>query len=121
MRAGVTAQRSILDIDVRAVFQPIVDLWTRDVVGYEALARGPIGDPLESPAALFDAARACGELAEFDWVCRAAAVRAALDGRLAAPLRLFVNAEPAAMNRPCPELFVSLMHTAQRRFRPVLE
>ena len=29
--------------DLRIVFQPIVDLDASEVVGYEALARGPIG------------------------------------------------------------------------------
>jgi EAL domain-containing protein (putative c-di-GMP-specific phosphodiesterase class I) len=42
---------------VRSVLQPIVDLDTGEVVAYEALARGPEGDALERPDALFSAAR----------------------------------------------------------------
>ena len=38
---------------VRSVFQPIVDLSTRTVVGLEALARGPAGTTLEFPDRLF--------------------------------------------------------------------
>jgi len=34
---------------VRAVFQPVVHLPTQQIVGYEALARGPVGSALESP------------------------------------------------------------------------
>jgi hypothetical protein len=39
---------------VQPVFQPLVDLDNRHVLGYEALARGPMGSALESPAALFE-------------------------------------------------------------------
>lgn len=40
----------VLESDsLRAVYQPIVDLFSGETVGYEALARGPEG-PLESPA-----------------------------------------------------------------------
>ena len=62
---------------VRAVFQPLIDLASGDVVGFEALARGPAGSMLESPGALFEAAYGIGRVAELDWVCRAAAFQAA--------------------------------------------
>src|SRR4029077_12552093 len=48
---------------VRAAYQPIVDLETGETVAFEALARGPVGSPLENPAALFGTARSCGRLA----------------------------------------------------------
>src|SRR5512139_3779870 len=41
---------------VQPVFQPIVELSTRAVVGLEALARGPAGSALEFPDRLFAAA-----------------------------------------------------------------
>ncbi len=34
---------------IRSLYQPIVDLDTREVVAYEALARGPVGSGLERP------------------------------------------------------------------------
>lgn len=88
--------------DVRAVFQPIVDLGTETVVGYEALARGPDGSPFASPAALFPAAAEVGRTGELDWICRAAALRGARDAGLHAGHTLFLNAEPAAFGAPCP-------------------
>jgi EAL domain-containing protein (putative c-di-GMP-specific phosphodiesterase class I) len=51
------------------VFQPLIDLDSGDVVAYEALAPGPAGSPLESPAALFAAAYGSGRVAELDWAC----------------------------------------------------
>jgi EAL domain-containing protein (putative c-di-GMP-specific phosphodiesterase class I) len=79
---------------VGAVFQPLIDLASGDGVGYEALARGPAGSVLESPAALFEAAYARGRVAELDWACRAAAFDAAAKAALDPSLRLFVNCEP---------------------------
>ncbi len=80
---------------IRPVFQPLVDLYSGETVGYEALARGPEGD-LQRPDLLFAAARAEGRLAELDSVCRRAAVRAAHAGGLRSPATLFVNIEPEA-------------------------
>ena len=43
-----------------------------------------------------------GRAAELDWVCRAAAVRAAMNAGLPADFTLFVNAEPASLRTDCP-------------------
>jgi EAL domain-containing protein (putative c-di-GMP-specific phosphodiesterase class I) len=79
---------------VEAGFQPIVELATRRVVGWEALARGPRGGSLERPDKLFAAARAAGRLDELDCLCQRAALRAALDAGVRAPCVLFLNIEP---------------------------
>jgi EAL domain-containing protein (putative c-di-GMP-specific phosphodiesterase class I) len=90
---------SILAEDrLRAAYQPIVDLRSRAVAGYEALARGPENTALETPAALFRAAGREGLMAELDRACR----RVALDGAERAGLSpsqlLFLNVEPAALD-----------------------
>src|SRR3954447_10541787 len=88
--AGATLAPLALS-DLRAVYQPVVDLRDGRVVGYEALVRGGPQSPLESPAELFAAARAEDVVAEFDAACREAAVRGFdLDG--AGPFALFLNA-----------------------------
>jgi EAL domain-containing protein (putative c-di-GMP-specific phosphodiesterase class I) len=86
--------RVLAERSVRSVYQPIVELDSGAVVGYEALARGPAGSPLEGPQALFEAARASGRLADVDRACRSAAFSGALDAGLSAPWTLFVNLEP---------------------------
>lgn len=98
---------------LRAVFQPLVELTSGDVVGYEALVRGPADSELERPDALFGRARADGRLGELDWACRAAAVRGALDAGLPRGLRLFVNMEPEALGVPCPDHLLELWSHAR--------
>ena len=41
---------------IRMLYQPLVDLESGEVLGYEALARGTEGSPLEHPEALLAAA-----------------------------------------------------------------
>jgi hypothetical protein len=57
-------QQILAEDRVRSVYQPIVDLDSAEVVGYEALARGPAGSSLERPDRLFATAHACGLVAE---------------------------------------------------------
>ena len=89
---------AIIDRGVRAVYQPIVDLESGDVMAYEALARGPVNSPLEGPGALFAAAGSQGRLAELDRACCAAALRGATQAGLRAPASLFVNIEPEVID-----------------------
>ncbi|MGI9156112.1 MAG: sensor domain-containing phosphodiesterase [Marmoricola sp.] len=105
---------------VRSVFQPIVDLDTGAVAAYEALARGPQG-PLESPDALFGAAREAGLLAELDEACRAAAFRGASELGLMAPLTVFVNVEPEVLDSAPIEDLLALADAAPGELRIVLE
>ena len=88
---------------VRTLFQPIVHIATRSIVGFEALSRGPAGSPLETAPALFDAARASGRLGELDWLCRALAIRAVTARQVPSGLSWFFNVEPAALDTPCPD------------------
>jgi len=82
---------------VRSVFQPIVDLETEAVLGFEALARGPEDSALQRPDRLFAAAAAGDRLAELDRACQRAALSGARANELGPPLTLFVNVEPDAI------------------------
>lgn len=82
---------------VRSAYQPIVDLYSRDVVGFEALARGPEGSALESPLELFSHARERGLELDLDVACRQAAMRGRLAAGLPNEVALFVNAEPRVL------------------------
>ena len=79
---------------IRSVFQPIIELETGAVVGYEALARGPERSALANPDQLFAAARREHRLGDLDRACQRAAITGAHEIGIEAPLTLFVNAEP---------------------------
>ena len=82
---------------VRTVFQPLIALDSGQVLGFEALSRGPAGSVLERPELLLAAARRGRRLRNVDLACRAAALQAARSAGLATPYRLFINAEPGAL------------------------
>lgn len=106
---------------VTSVFQPLIDIASGALVGYEALSRGPAGSPWESPVTLFAAARVAGREAELDWICRAAAYRAALAADFDRRLTLFVNMEPTAWRVACPEDLAPVVEQARRRLRVITE
>lgn len=106
---------------LRAVYQPIVELGTKAVVAYEALARGPEGSHLERPDVLFAAARAAGLLGELDWECRGAAFRGALDAQLFPPTALFVNVEPESLVTARPAHLAEVRMRAEAELRIVVE
>jgi EAL domain-containing protein (putative c-di-GMP-specific phosphodiesterase class I) len=62
-------KRLLANGGLRAVFQPVVDIQTSFVLGYEALIRGPVGSALESPNLLFAAARDGGLELELENLC----------------------------------------------------
>ncbi|MFY9487374.1 MAG: EAL domain-containing protein [Solirubrobacterales bacterium] len=126
LNASTTADAEELDRILRdrlitSLYQPIIDLASRDTVGYEALARGPKGSPLEFPDRLFATARETGRIIELDWECRGAAARGALEFGLLPPLQLFVNIEPEAAFVPPPEHLRPLMREVADKLRVVCE
>ena len=96
-KAGSIAQ-ILRDQAVFPVYQPIWDLMTEEVVGVEALARGPAGTAVESAPALFAAAAAAGLLSELDQLCFTRAIELVRELDQDVPPLLFANAEPAVVN-----------------------
>jgi EAL domain-containing protein (putative c-di-GMP-specific phosphodiesterase class I) len=105
----------------RSVYQPIVTLPGREVVAYEALARGPAGSPLETPGALFSAAAAEGLVGALDMSCRIAAMRGALEGALRPPTALFVNVEPDVLDATVPAADMPLLRRAEQDLTLIAE
>jgi diguanylate cyclase (GGDEF)-like protein/PAS domain S-box-containing protein len=106
---------------INPVFQPIVRIDTDEIIGYEALSRGPAGSTLERPDRLFATAALAGRVDELDWLCRARAVQVAIDARLGRDAILFLNCEPSSIGSACPREHAELWTRAQDELELVLE
>jgi EAL domain-containing protein (putative c-di-GMP-specific phosphodiesterase class I)/GGDEF domain-containing protein len=85
----------MLNRRIWTAFQPLVEIPTTKVMGYEGLSRGPRGTEVESPAALFGMAARHGLTEELERACRR---QAFTDWAFFnSPLRLFVNTIPATV------------------------
>jgi EAL domain-containing protein (putative c-di-GMP-specific phosphodiesterase class I) len=89
---------TILDGRIYSVYEPIVEVETRTVFGYEALARGPEGTGFHSPLALFTTAEEHDLVFELDGVCRESGLRGAVD--FPAGTKLFLNIRPTTIHDP---------------------
>lgn len=84
---------------IKTLFQPIMDLRTGDVYGYEALSRGMLKDgTLMNPGKLFSCAKKMDLLFNLDKLCREASIRAA--AKLHLKEKLFINFIPTAIYEP---------------------
>ena len=80
---------------LRTHYQPIVDMESDTIMGYEALTRGPENTAFEVPEALFSCSDSVSLSGELDALCRCEAVRNARGFDPA--MKLFVNALPEAL------------------------
>ncbi len=107
----LTASAILQNLNV--ALQPLVNLTTNDVIGYECLAR-PAG-AIVAPATLFDAAIAGGWIADVELTV---AGRAFEHHRLAPEQRFFLNVHPAALES---RGFAQRLRRVIRAMRVVIE
>jgi EAL domain-containing protein (putative c-di-GMP-specific phosphodiesterase class I) len=85
----------IYNRQIWTAFQPIVEMDSRQSMGWEGLSRGPRGSDVEAPMALFGRAGRYGLIDELERSCRR---QAFVDWELfGSPGRLFVNTVPATI------------------------
>jgi EAL domain-containing protein (putative c-di-GMP-specific phosphodiesterase class I) len=91
-------QEVLLADQLSTVFQPIFALRGREILGYEALARGPAGSVYQMPLRLFELAEEADLVFELDRKCRRRALASAAP--LPTGAKLFINVFPSAMYDP---------------------
>lgn len=88
----------ILQRALKVLFQPILDLKSGQIIGHEALVRGPSDSPLHAPDALFKTAALHERVAELDAACIQTILAAANETRLKG--QLFINVNPVSLLDP---------------------
>ena len=85
-------EKILKDREIRTLFQPIVSLKNGDVLGYEALSRGPEGSKFESAPSLFGAGRKYKRSWELERICRQKAIEKV--SKLSIAYKVFINVDP---------------------------
>jgi EAL domain-containing protein (putative c-di-GMP-specific phosphodiesterase class I) len=93
----------IMHKKLKTVYQPVININTHEVLGYEALSRGPEKTEYENPYILFSIAKDIGLLYELDWLCKTNIFQDAK--KLGKTHKLFVN------------IFSSSIHNSQMRVK----
>ncbi len=79
-------------------YQPIFDFKTGNILGWEALTRGPRDSSFRSPIILFETAEQLGRLFALEKICRESAIKHA--GEIQKNQKLFINISPKTMADP---------------------
>ena len=91
-------QKIIIENKIDTVFQPIVNMNTLEIIGHEALSRGPEGSEFENPLMLFTFASECGLSFELDRLCRKKAF--ATIRKMKTDKKIFVNTLTMTIHDP---------------------
>ncbi|QRX81592.1 GGDEF domain-containing protein [Glaciimonas sp. PAMC28666] len=107
---------------LKAVFQPIINMLNGEIIGFEGLIRGPLDSPLHSPLTLFEGAKACHLSVEMEHLAR----EIVLEGYAALnlPGKLFLNVSPEVLLQSpsqCDELLAFIQKIGIRPDRIILE
>lgn len=101
MRYKEKLQELILKESIRTIYQPLVGFNSSEsfqIIGFEALTRGPQDTEFENPYILFDAAAESDLLFELDRLCRKKALQNAHG--IGNNYKLFMNCLPSAVLDP---------------------
>lgn len=83
---------------LQTVFQPIVSFKSGELLGWEALTRGPADSYFQSPDIIFSFAEEIGLLYPTERVCRLGAISSV--GGMGPEQKLFLNVHPRTVNDP---------------------
>jgi len=98
IRGGELLQDAIQRREIYPVFQPVFDLATGDMIGMEALSRGPRGSEFESGETLFSLAERTDLLVPLERICRQRSLEAVAGSN--GERQIFINLSPAAASDP---------------------
>ncbi len=97
-RASRAVVEIVADAAVTPLYQPIVDVRSGDVVGFEGLARPAPGTAFGDATSLFAVAEASGRTSELDWLCVRSIIAGAIG--LAPHQTIGLNLSPKTVAAP---------------------
>lgn len=101
----------IIDRDIHTVFQPIWNHLHHQIIGYEALSRGPQHSLLQNPLKLLEAAYQVNQGIELEWLLAEQAINRAQKIELSG--RFFLNLSPRALLDDLPKSLSTLLKWQQ--------
>jgi EAL domain-containing protein (putative c-di-GMP-specific phosphodiesterase class I) len=96
-------RRILADESIDTLFQSIVCLEDSQIIGFEALSRGPRRTTMEAPAVLFNLSSQLGVARDLDRLCQEKALKRA--GLLSSDHLLFLNSLPVTLLDPAWQAF----------------
>ncbi len=98
MRNKEKLQEIIIKEEISTIYQPILNLVSPEIIGYEALSRGPKNSAYENPFVMFNIAEETDLLFELDRICRK---RSLINAKgIPEGLKLFINILPSTIQDP---------------------
>ena len=95
----ISLLKRIIDTkEIDIVFQPVVDIYDKKIIGFEALARDPKNTELRNPEILFNLATEADLVWDLERICREKALN--YFKQLKEPFYLFLNNEPEVIYDP---------------------
>lgn len=111
----------IASAELATLYQPIVSLERREIVGFHSFAQAPDELGGSTSDELRALAHSAGRTADWDWRYRAATFEGALAADLPAALSVFVGIEPETLDVPCPATLAGLLAKAEAQLRIFVE
>ena len=96
--SGAPLREILRQRKLSALFQPVLDMRSGEIAGYEGLIRGPADSPLHSPFNLFGAAHRYGLALEVEMLSRQIVLETFV--QLDLPGNLFLNVSPETLTHP---------------------
>ncbi|WP_438446593.1 EAL domain-containing protein [Gorillibacterium sp. sgz5001074] len=84
--------------DLTVLTQPIMDLKSGEIFGWEVLTRGPKNSPFHNPEALFEFADQAEALPDLEWVVIQKALREIVERQIKE--QVFINITPVSLSDP---------------------
>ncbi len=98
-------RRILSEESIDTLFQSVVRLEDSQVIGYEALSRGPRRTPMEAPSVLFSLSNQLGVERDLDRLCQSKALRRA--GGMRSEHLLFLNSLASTVADPAWQAFAA--------------